>query len=430
MKKFKITTEQYNNLFTKNLTESVDTKNLSESVTPELTHAIERFIESIWLNPSQRGLSKFFIENGITWGEIVNYFMQVGLIASIGAGIFKVKNYFKTKFSKSPEEAMAQKMGEIKKMAKVVEKDPKAPWNVQKAGKINSQPHLNNEVLGVGSPEPNEPDTQWSPKQPEVQHSSAQQIFKPVATGKEIAILQGPDGMYVFDYPDIPREEMPNPGYKLDADDIADYVNENIKSITKGQGLRDFESGVALVKIDEELKNELINLYSYDHEFVAALQKLQEITSAGSSGAFTGPISLGSTPNISKKQSPAEELGKVVNEDEEPIEEVTGSSSSGSYVQPAIWAKNKKNWAAAHKTQYPHGEMVDFDPCTRLNNNKAAQNGKCSQGAVDNVVKTHSTKQSVISKTVYETIAKKTGRTVEDVQKVIESKVHNNKSLA
>lgn len=50
------------------------------------------------------------------------------------------------------------------------------------------------------------------------------------------------------------------------------------------------------------------------------------------------------------------------------------------------------------KTAYPNGDMVDFDDCTKLNNNTKAQDGGCSQGAVDNVVKTKKTKGSVVAK--------------------------------
>lgn len=50
-----------------------------------------------------------------------------------------------------------------------------------------------------------------------------------------------------------------------------------------------------------------------------------------------------------------------------------------------------------NKTAYPNGEMVSFDDCTKLNNNKVAQNGGCSQGD-DGVVKTTKTKGSVVSK--------------------------------
>ena len=44
----------------------------------------------------------------------------------------------------------------------------------------------------------------------------------------------------------------------------------------------------------------------------------------------------------------------------EETKEATGASSSGSYSQPSIWAKstNKKDWAAARKTQIPGGQFV------------------------------------------------------------------------
>ena len=94
-----------------------------------------------------------------------------------------------------------------------------------------------------------------------------------------------------------------------------------------------------------------------------------------------------------------------------------------SYEHLKFLAKNKNNWAAAHKTQYPNGEMVHFNPCTKLNNNKVAQGGGCSQGSIDNVVTTNKTKNSVISKnSVYETIAKKTGKSISEIKKIITRK--------
>jgi len=48
------------------------------------------------------------------------------------------------------------------------------------------------------------------------------------------------------------------------------------------------------------------------------------------------------------------------------------------------------------KTAYPNGDMIKFDDCTKLNNNKVAQNGGCSQGD-DGVVKLSKTKGSVVA---------------------------------
>lgn len=48
--------------------------------------------------------------------------------------------------------------------------------------------------------------------------------------------------------------------------------------------------------------------------------------------------------------------------------------------------------SAIDKTQWAG---VEFDDCTKLNNNKEAQNGGCSTGAIDNVVKLKKTKSNV-----------------------------------
>ena len=78
-------------------------------------------------------------------------------------------------------------------------------------------------------------------------------------------------------------------------------------------------------------------------------------------------------------------------------------------------------------TQWPDGQFVEFDDCVKYNNNKVAQNGGCSTGAVDNVVKTKGSKHSIISdSSIYESISKETGRTIEEVKSILDRK--NNKS--
>jgi uncharacterized membrane-anchored protein YjiN (DUF445 family) len=51
--------------------------------------------------------------------------------------------------------------------------------------------------------------------------------------------------------------------------------------------------------------------------------------------------------------------------------------------------------SAFDETQWAGGEFVEFDDCTKLNNNKEAQNGGCSTGAIDNVVKLKKSKSNV-----------------------------------
>jgi hypothetical protein len=479
---------------------------------PEFHQAIHNVIQNIWMNPSQRGLDRVFVENGVTWGDIISYLTSVGITAGVGAGIYKVTNFFKTKFSPDPKEAMQQKMQDIEKLTKIVEKDPDAPWNqgeettYQKKQRMQAKPESGFEAKpkpfkpfkpGLSEDEPDE-HNQWTPqtsrrdREPEPQRSTSKQIFKPAGMGKELAVLNGPDGMYIFDYTNHSRNELPNPDFDLDLDDIADFINDNLQTLSKGEGVQSFEQGDDLVKIDEKLKEYLSQLYAKDGQFIKLLNRLEE-TGASSAGAFTGAFSAGK-PQVSPGYSPAEIIndediiyGKKISEygkhqkmsakitskvsqsvnrgkkqvdnlrssdyekdrtrinypfknDDLPLDKflktkakgnieetmdacgTPQSSSSGQYTQPKVWAKNKANWAASKRTQYPHGEMVEFDPCTKLNNNKSAQNGKCSQGSVDNVVKTHTTPQSVISKTVYEEVAKRTGKTLEEVKRIIQTK--------
>ena len=50
---------------------------------------------------------------------------------------------------------------------------------------------------------------------------------------------------------------------------------------------------------------------------------------------------------------------------------------------------------AFDKTQWHGGAFVEFDDCTKLNNNKEAQKGGCSTGAADGVVKLKKTASNV-----------------------------------
>lgn len=71
-------------------------------------------------------------------------------------------------------------------------------------------------------------------------------------------------------------------------------------------------------------------------------------------------------------------------------------------------------------TAYPNGEMIDIDDCTKLNNNKVAQNGGCSQGAIDNVVKTKKTKDSVVAE-----LAKRSKKSINEINSIIENDVNS-----
>jgi len=102
---------------------------------------------------------------------------------------------------------------------------------------------------------------------------------------------------------------------------------------------------------------------------------VEEATGASSSGSYSGPLfgkmesegkgkvnKIDKIKNSDLEYSIKESLRKhlVETEEEEELEseeeelgEETGASSSGAYSQPAIWAKNNKNWRAVSDKNFP-----------------------------------------------------------------------------
>lgn len=457
---------------------------LSED-TQSAVEMIKHFADLVYNNPSQSGLSTFFQKNGITWGDIATYLTSVGILGVTTGGIHRIVNIFRKAY-KSKEEKLIDLPNIANKAIVSIQQNPEKLITIHKereGGKPNS---LDTKVAAQQKPESNwkkeptgfnpnrfEPSTKtngpdmpymdtnesnypdgvennpnFSPNEGDCQteYPSKSDAFKGEYMNREIALLNGNDGSYMFDYADTPRENLPNPKCELDVEDIAIYVsrNYNDKTIIRvGNSLKDYLEGHAdLLRLTEDVKQWLRDTYAKDKKFVSVIDKLMETTTAGSSGAFTGLFSgnPNKKDNTNSDYTPANQL-EMVNDEEvvedDVIEEMTAagsstgdpsSSTTGQYVQPRIWAKNKENWAGNKKTQYPDGEMVKFDPCTKLNNNKKAQNGGCSQGASDSVVKTYKTKNSVISKntSIYEQVATKTGRTVEEVKNLIQNRINKN----
>jgi hypothetical protein len=232
-------------------------------------------------------------------------------------------------------------------------------------------------------------------------------------TNSEIAIFRDLNSgeMYIFYYGDIdtkmlepytdryaivdPDGDLEYDGeVEIDDDTLENYVNDNFQRLSKGVGVEDFESGKTdLVMIDEDLKDELLHLYDKDSRLVMVLEPIAESTGAASSGAYTGLFS----PSSKKPEEYDEKkLPPVVTEMEAP-------TPSGSYDVPGLvgisrdgkFSTNPKKTKAQKNTQWAGGAFVKMDDCTKLNNNKEAQKGKCSTGAVDNVVKLQKTKSNV-----------------------------------
>ena len=193
--------------------------------------------------------------------------------------------------------------------------------------------------------------------------------------------------------------------------------------------------------INASLDDKKNRIDGFVNELIDKQMVANEITSAGSvGGSFVGPVSHSDSSNstnckitkpigkmtTSTGGSPSEEMNSIISDSEEEfseedVMESTGTDANstydassfaptkkgtevGPYVQNIdVYQTNKltknegvDNTTNLDATSWPDGEFVDFDDCVKLNNNKVAQNGGCSQGD-SGVVKLKKTKKSIIS---------------------------------
>lgn len=114
------------------------------------------------------------------------------------------------------------------------------------------------------------------------------------------------------------------------------HVNTNSKDSTSKEKIKDMH---------EKLKSQLNKGIKVEMEHTTNKNKAKEIA----------------MDHLSENPDYYTKLKKIESkEKKEETKEATGAASSGSYSQPSIWAKstNKKDWAAARKTQIPGGQFV------------------------------------------------------------------------
>lgn len=142
--------------------------------------------------------------------------------------------------------------------------------------------------------------------------------------------------------------------YKDQAQKGVEDVAKDLAVGLKGKDYATFMKGMELDETEEE--------------------DVEEVTGASSSGAYVGLFGAGKQKTNTKKMkkrknttledlakdylqeyvnlSESDEEEDTINSEEE-LDEITGASSSGAYSQPAIWAKNEKNWRAVSDPKFP-----------------------------------------------------------------------------
>jgi hypothetical protein len=555
----------------------------------ELVPHVLEFIKKLYTNPSKEGLDPFWGQVGLTWDEMVQMLTRLDLIKSVSGG------YRLTKFVNEPiknvkivgrilEKMVNDKNQPQEVMPETVEKTHTDIANSfrQQVSEPKKTGKTRQELLDVIAQKRQEElkrreggvkhigEADWfdnHPDHPANQVDNTERGIRPelspyniVWFSDDVAIFSKDGQFFAFnvsstdndEYAEYADREAMDMGqdedgfadieygdWTLDADVVSAYVNNNADHLNFGKGLDDYDNGVDMSLITQDLAADLVSFANYiGGEQGAKLNQilttinLEEVTSAaGSSGAFVGKMGGSPAPihkgNVSSemdmitdaevdefsverdiintlkgfmkdtKISPTEwfvfesGLKRVVdmiqslnNEEWNPVimfivktlqiseaimsgdnsgvdkfrgyirslrqfvnhfamslgESTTVTSvggDSGTFAFDAPVGDGGEFWTAGNKmakkdvnedaktdTQYPKGEFVEFDDCVKYNNNKVAQNGGCSVGAVDNVVKTRSSKNSVISdNALYLEISKATGRSISEVKSLIENKI-------
>lgn len=530
MKKIKITQEQYkkiaklisenvkapvvpnmskkvNNSFNRNFTGIKDFLKESDS---DLKHETVELIK--YLYRKSEDFSPFWAEHDLTYDDICESLESKGMI------IKKDGKYELSKSLGSAEQAK-QKLEEV--LSEMV------------GGELTEYDNYNY-PMGADA-NPNAPWNQKDPSYTRASINANQLAFEGVHLNKEFAILKDKSGdLYALYYDNIPEEDLNSISDELgftekeyvgkDEDGMPDFEyhynwqNDDDEKLAilaayadsignnYGEGKQHWESGeFELVKMDDELKAELNELYDKDKTITEILSGVNENEeSEEEKRAAKIKASLAATRELSKQRekdffdkrdrqnaidskkanfnrlkakyrneptlkqtqepTPKQKTGQIdlwgnvtemgtasamggtnthtagnyqygapLGYTKRKLEEMTqGEGSIGQYDANALSIGrngefNKGEQPRAFKEpQWAGGTFPQQPECSKPNNNKEAQNGGCNSGASS--LKLKKGKGSVNAPSlakenkIYETIAKQTGKTIDEVKRIIESK--------
>lgn len=136
--------------------------------------------------------------------------------------------------------------------------------------------------------------------------------YKVIYLNRDLALVSDGHAKYLFFYDDIEPNTFADymdstndmygkdeDGFKTHPDNsdiipdktgIEGFLNANHQHLTKGEGLQGYNDGADIVKLDDQLKDRVVSLYSMNKPFVNILTQVGETTSAASSGQFTAPL--------------------------------------------------------------------------------------------------------------------------------------------
>lgn len=268
----KITREQFNRIFKSNIiNESLEIKQPTKSIKEETLDLIE------YLYRKTENFSPFWGENDLSYDDICDALESKKLIVK------KDGSYLVSKAIGSPEEAKLAIEAELNNL---INAGDKTPMDGLEEGDWFDRL-------------PNHP-----ANQPDPVYRKGTRVKNPeldvIGYNPELALVKSADGsLYVFNYDHIDREEFLNyadrevigsepdgeGGYDdeysdewdIDEDVLTSFINDNSDNFKIGEGYDDYHSGdFDLVKIDNELRQDLLDMHSKDAKITKILGGLNE----------------------------------------------------------------------------------------------------------------------------------------------------------
>ena len=427
MKKIKITKEQYNRIFNSSIinenTEAVAKKPKADGKegNDKITKEIKDLLKHLYGYTPEFNKEFWVDEKGKSSDDIIDHLVSKGLIVKKGRNYIVPKSLGSKEEAKSAlDECMREFVGEQKQ--EIDEMDGDYPAGAE---------HDPNNPINREDPEP-------------IFNRTDYEIF---VYNDDLAILKykRSNEFYLLDLDNINIDYM---GSELTEDDLNDFLNNNESDLEK-----------ILIPIDNEILDELNDIYNLNGYFRGKIEVIRGLLNNIAEGvdwskAYPREKGKPKMNDISpKKRTNAENqaiLDKLADlkareaknnpptkskhptEQPDELDETScaGGGSVGAFVAPigtepikreiketlnvagagnfqydtpglanvgrnGEYKESKKKTKAQSKTQWAGGAFVELDDCTKLNNNKTAQKGGCSTGAVDNVVKLKKTSGNI-----------------------------------
>jgi hypothetical protein len=391
MKKVKITKEQYDRIFNGGLIkESSEPK--KEKPSYGANDPMEKETKELisYFYRKSPDLSPFWEDHGVTYDEICKALKDKNLIVRKG------DKYMIAKGLGSKEAALEAIEKELRILTKMPEKEVEMEENSN---------------LPFGAE--NDPNAPWNQNDEEEEYIDNHTDFSLFVYNVDTAIFKriNTNEFYLLD---LDEHHIDHEGPSVEEQDINKFLNDN-----------EAELGQYLIPLNIELIDELQQMYTLNSFFRKKLEQIKaimsgvtETTSAagGSSGAFTAPMGQ---PIKRPIQTVAETTVAGAGNFQYDTPGLVGVSRDGKY------AKNPAKTKAEKTPQWAGGAFVEQPECSKMNNNKEAQKGGCNSGASSLKTKKASgsvNAPSLAENKIYEEISKQTGKTVEEIKKIIDSK--------